>query len=204
MRVFVLNTGRCGSYTFARACEHMTNFTCAHEGRTHLLGEARFAYPDNHIEIDNRLAWLLGRLDQAHGDKAYYVHLTRDPAKVKASWARRFTVLSGIAPAYRDSILTDAARRTGITRQQAAADLVDTVTANIELFLKDKTNVMRIELERVEDFGRFWDWIGAEGSRDDAIAEWTRVHDTEVYRTPLKARVRDTFHRVARAVFPPR
>jgi hypothetical protein len=31
MHIFILNTGRCGSTTCARACQHMTNYTAAHE-----------------------------------------------------------------------------------------------------------------------------------------------------------------------------
>lgn len=87
MNVFILNAGRSGSKTFARACDHITNFTSAHESRSGLLGEGHFAYPDNHIESDNRLAWLLGRLDRKYGDRAFYVHLTRDVGPVAASWA---------------------------------------------------------------------------------------------------------------------
>ena len=59
-RVFVLCTGRCGSTTFARAAAHATNFTAKHESRTYKLGAQRLAYPDNHIEVDNRLAWWRG------------------------------------------------------------------------------------------------------------------------------------------------
>lgn len=36
------------------------------------------AYPPRHIEVDNRLAWFLGYLQEHHGHEAYYVHLTRD------------------------------------------------------------------------------------------------------------------------------
>jgi hypothetical protein len=35
MRVFVLNTGRCGSLTFTRACQaSISNYTAAHESRS--------------------------------------------------------------------------------------------------------------------------------------------------------------------------
>ena len=78
MNVFVLCTGRCGSTTFTRACEHINNYTSSHESRTQFLGAERFNYPTNHIEVDNRLSWLLGRLDNIYGNDAFYVHLTRD------------------------------------------------------------------------------------------------------------------------------
>jgi hypothetical protein len=76
--VFVLCTGRCGSLAFARACAHMTNYSCGHESRCSLLGAERLSYPSRHIEVDNRLAWLLGRLDETYGKDAFYVHLRRD------------------------------------------------------------------------------------------------------------------------------
>jgi hypothetical protein len=90
MNVFILNTGRCGSTTFVKACEHITNFTTAHESRMHLIGNQRLAYPDNHIEADNRLAWFLGRLEAAYGDRAIYVHLRRDPLKTARSFEKRY------------------------------------------------------------------------------------------------------------------
>ena len=68
--------------TLSRACGHLTNYTAAHESRTHLIGPARFDFGTNHIEIDNRLAWFTGRLEAAWGDRAAYVHLTREAEDV--------------------------------------------------------------------------------------------------------------------------
>lgn len=76
--VFVLCTGRCGSVTFAQAASHVTNASVGHETRSHMVGAARMAYPIGHIEVDNRLSWTLGRLDQAFGRDAFYVHLLRN------------------------------------------------------------------------------------------------------------------------------
>ena len=94
--VFVLCTGRCGSTTFDRACRHMTNWTAGHETRSHLTGPDRFAYPPRHIEADNRLSWMLGRLEQAYGADAAYVHLTRD-AEAVAVFAEQPRALLGSA-----------------------------------------------------------------------------------------------------------
>lgn len=204
MNVFVLCTGRCGSLTFTRACGHIENFTAAHESRVPLLGDDRLDFPDNHIEVDNRLAWFLGRLDDRWGDRAHYVHLTRDQELVAASWARRFHVLGGMATGYRDHILSGAARAVPISRAAAAADYVRTVNENIRLFLKDKTHVMNFALENAErDFPRFLDWIGARGDREAALAEWRHRHDTEIARTAPRQRMRDIRRRVSRAFFPP-
>ncbi len=175
--IFVLCTGRCGSMTLARACAHLTNYTSAHEGRTHALGDNRFAYPPQHIEIDNRLSWFLGRLDRTFGDNAAYVHLIRDPEQVARSYARRAN--QGILRAYRTTIVSRAARRNPQAKIiDFSRDYVDTVTENIAAFLRDKTHVMVIQLETLApDFDRFIDWIGATGDLDAARHELTILHN---------------------------
>jgi hypothetical protein len=46
------------------------------------------------------------------------------------------------------------------------------MNSNIELFLRDKPHVMRMQTETMkESFPRFWEWIGAEGDLDAALAE---------------------------------
>lgn len=169
MNVFVLNSGRCGSTTFIQACRHIDNFSAGHETRVQLIGEARLAYPDNHIEADNRLSWLLGRLDRAYGEAAWYVHLQREPEAAAASFARRAGF--GIMKAYREGILLDG--EPGQDALALAHDYLATVAANIALFLRDKPQVMAFRLEHAEDdFRRFWHWIGARGDLDAALAEW--------------------------------
>lgn len=60
MNVFVLTTGRSGSTTFYKACRHISNYTCGHESNWSLIGKERLNYPENHIEVDNHLVWMLG------------------------------------------------------------------------------------------------------------------------------------------------
>jgi hypothetical protein len=175
--VFVLCTGRCGSTTFAKAAAHATNFTAAHEARTHLTGPARFAYPFNHVEVDNRLAWNLGRLDQAYGDDAHYVHLLRDPAQVAQSFVSRQNY--GLIKAYRETILLNLVLRAPKTNKALiAADMIDTITSNITHFLRDKTKVMTVHLDSIDsDFPAFWHWIGATGDLTAAMGEWSVRHN---------------------------
>ncbi len=169
MNIFILNTGRCGSTTFIKACKHITNFTSAHESLDDAIGEQRLAYPDNHIEADNRLSWVLGRLDLKYGDSAFYVHLKRDIESTARSFARRNDY--GIMKAYRNGILQgDPNRHRAI---DLAHDYIDTVETNIQLFLKDKTHKMEFRLESAkEDFTRFWDFVGAQGNLEAAQREW--------------------------------
>lgn len=174
MNIFILNSGRCGSTTFIRACSHISNYSARHESRCGLIGTERLNYPANHIEADNRLSWLLGRLDQKYGDDAFYVHLRRARDGTAESFARRSEF--GIMQAYREGILL------GLQGEPAARDIaldyLATVEANIDCFLKDKTHKMVFRLEEAQaDFGDFWQRIAAEGNLPAALAEWQTRHN---------------------------
>ena len=175
MNVFVLCTGRCGSTTLIKACSHISNFTAAHESRSSRLGDERLAYADRHIEADNRLSWLLGRLDRAYGDDAYYVHLTRDVRKVAASFVKRYQ--QGIIKAYRgDGIILGVPEDSDPTR--VALDDCDTVDSNIRALLKDKSHRMDFRLEQWQnDFAAFGTWIGADLDLEAAMAEFRIRHN---------------------------
>lgn len=174
MNIFVLNSGRCGSTTFARACSHITNYSVGHESRACLPGADRLAYPEDHIEADNRLSWLLGRLDAAYGNDAFYVHLIREPDATARSFTRRESF--GIMKAYREGILMGG--QEGQSSYALAMDYLDTVQGNIELFLKDKDKKMVFRLENAPaDFSRFWQLAGATGDLQKALGEWGHAYN---------------------------
>jgi hypothetical protein len=169
MNVFILNSGRCGSTTFIKACRHITNYTAAHESLLSETGKNRLAYPPDHIEADNRLSWFLGRLDNKYADDAFYVHLKREPDAVAASFSRRIDF--GILKAYEQGILMHQQHQ--LSAHEIALDYIETVNSNIDLFLKDKSRKIDVAVESVEeDFADFWQLIGAEGELDKALAEW--------------------------------
>ncbi|MCK4833183.1 MAG: hypothetical protein KAT12_00360 [Gammaproteobacteria bacterium] len=169
MNVFILNSGRCGSTTFIKACQHITNYSAAHESLLKETGESRLDYPDNHIEADNRLSWLLGRLDNKYADDAFYVHLTRSESDVAASFSKRINF--GILRAYEQGILMHEQHQ--LPAQDIAKDYIETVDSNIEYFLRDKSHKMFISVETVKaDFTAFWKNIGAEGDLNEALKEW--------------------------------
>lgn len=177
MNVFVLNTGRCGSTTLIAACRHITNFTAAHESRAACLGDDRFAFAENHIVADNRLSWVLGRLDRAYGDEAYYVHLMRGREATAASFARRYH--GGVMRAYRKGILFEDAA--GKDPLDVCRDYCNTVNANIAHFLRDKSHTMTFQLESAkDDFQQFWEWIGAQGDLAKGVAKWDCQHNASV------------------------
>lgn len=178
MNVFVLCTGRCGSTTFIEAAKHIDNFTAAHESRTMFAGNERFSYPLNHIEADNRLSWLLGRLDLYIGADAYYVHLQRDLLATSQSFIHRWNY--GIMKAYHTEILMGADKIEKVKEEKLlyCMDYCETVNANITLFLRDKPHKMDFRLECAErDWRRFWNWIGAEGNQEKALNEWKIKHN---------------------------
>ena len=171
--IFVLCTGRCGSTTFIEACRHITNYTSGHETRSGLIGDERFAYPAFHIEADNRLSWLLGRLDKTYGDSAFYVHLTRDTVATAESFAKR---RGGIMAAYQgNGILMGCKEQDPLV---VAKDYIDTVNANVEHFLFNKNNKMSFSLESAkEDFIKFCELINAEVNLDVAFKEFEIKHN---------------------------
>ena len=174
MNVFVLNTGRCGSLTFIKACRHIDNYSAGHESRSTFTGERRLAYPDNHIEADNRLSWLLGRLHESYGDRAFYVHLRRQVQDTADSFVKRSGF--GIMQAYREGILMGGQPEQ--SRPELARDYIETVESNIRLFLHDKPNTMSFRLENApSDFHTFWNRIGAAGDLDGALGEWSVSHN---------------------------
>ena len=168
MNVFVLCTGRCGSVTFSKACEHIKNFTTGHETMAGKYPTLRLMYPANHIEVDNRLSWFLGRLDETYGDNAVYVHLMRNPNAVAQSLLKRWNM--GVVMSYRTGILARAGGKEDVA---ITLDFCDIVNSNIRLFLKDKTKKMEFRIETAKsDFQKFWWLIGAQGDLEVALNEF--------------------------------
>lgn len=192
MNVFVLGTGRCGTMTFAKACGHMTNFTASHESGRNRLGPFRFQYPANHIAVDYRLGWMLGRLDAYWGTRAFYVHLVRDPKATADSLVRLARLHRRSAKLVEAFDLPDwlnyasapvwahmhVQAQKMLELERSALDMVESKTADIAMFLKDKQHMV-VHVERAqEDFGEFWDVINAEGDKLAALAEWATKHNS--------------------------
>lgn len=168
MRVFVLCTGRCGSVTLVEALKTATNYTVEHESHWGQVMPHRIDFPDDHIEVDSRFAWVLGGLGERYPD-AFYVHLTRDRTKVAKSFNRRWanTTMRGYLA------LTNLPE--GIS---TALDYVEVVNGNIRHFLRGKES-HTIELGSDEGFRELWRRIGAEGDLDEALALWNKVHNSQ-------------------------
>lgn len=184
MNVFVLGTGRCGSTTFVKACSHIKNYSSGHETRAGEIGSKRLLYPEMHIEADNRLSWYLGRLDALYGKMPFYVHLYRDRDATAKSLASR-TDPGSIMRAYASGIVINPPGQTWPTNYAGesvdplsiAYDYIDTVTANIDLFLQDKVHLKFPMEEAKEWYPYFWHKINAEGNLSYALGEWDVKHN---------------------------
>ena len=174
MNIFVLCTGRCGSVTFTRACEHLDNYSSGHESKYNYFIPWRLQFPDNHIEADLRLAWYLGPLEDMYGQDAFYVHLTRDPALVAQSYTNKFYAKGkGQSRAWWEIV----ARPIDGFVEDAMRDMVSVVTLNIRAFLKDKEHMVMDISEGAEKFPEFCSRIDATGDMDAARAEFSIRHN---------------------------
>lgn len=168
MRVFVLCTGRCGSVTLSEALSVATNYDVGHESHWGHVLPHRIDFPDNHIEIDNRFAWILGPLGERYPE-ALYVHLMRKPSAVARSFNRRWA--NATMHGYRTLFSLDEGLPTAI-------DYVEVVNTNIRHFLHDKES-LELNMGSGDDFRTLWRKIGAEGNFDHALELWSKVHNSQ-------------------------
>ena len=180
MRVFVLGTGRCGTTTFIKACEHFGNYTAAHESRVRLIGAQRLDYPDGHIEADNRMSWLLGTLAQRFdGSDVLYVHLRRDRDEVIESFRRRWDAghRTSIIRAFAHGIVMRASDWPEEDITLVCGHYVDVVTANIDQFLQGRPSLELWLHELHDTFPEFAGRIGATGDLGAAMGELGTRHN---------------------------
>lgn len=174
MNVFVLTTGRTASTSFMKACNYLTNYTSGHETLCRMVGDERLMYPENHIEVDNRLSFHLGGLDKKYGNDALYVHLLRDPNKVAKSYNQRWHGFHSIMTGFTQSIkYLKVKNLTEVQKYDLCAEYIKVTNDNIDLFLKDKNKSIKINVENIaEDFKIFWNFINGEGDIEGALKEF--------------------------------
>lgn len=181
MRVFVLCTGRCGSLTFAKACGHLTNFTAGHETGLTSVGSDFLRYPDQHIEVDNRLVWMLGLLEQGYGDDSTrYLWLRRRTPEVVDSQAARIRKHRSMVYGFGQNVLR-LTKPVEVDAHDVAHRMVQVIESNLRDFLYQSRFCTRWMSGFIEDatdwFGRFAAWIGADGDLDAARRELTIHHN---------------------------
>lgn len=173
MNVFILCTGRCGSTTIIKACNHITNYSNGHETLSRNVGTQRLAYPNNHIEADNRLSWFLGELESKYGDRPYYVHLIREKNATVNSFNKRWSGQVSIIKAFCEGLLMKPVEELSEDeRLEVCEYYYDTVNKNISNFLINKSKTLTIKLESIgKGFKALWNKIEAEGNLDKALDE---------------------------------
>lgn len=182
MKVAVLTAGRSGSMSLFHACQHIQNFSAGHDTREGALASKRAVLTDNHIEIDTRFAWMLGRLGEQNPDDTHYVFLTRDARAVATSYNRRWQNRKGIMRGYCETILQRDKPKESL---DVALDLVQTTEANIRTFLKDRPHsVIRLESWE-DDLEAFFQAIGAEVDLDAAKAAFAQRHNASGRTSPV-------------------
>lgn len=181
MNVFVLNPGRCGSLTFFKACQHITNFSCGHETKTSHHGQERFVFPENHIEIDNRLSWFLGSLARNYDDRdVFYVKLVRDSEKIAKSWLKRWNTINFSLTMIKHFAHGVIMRSDAYTEDQmldVCHYYVQTVYDNIDEFIKTRRHMTVFLEDGGHTFSKFLTEINASGDLDFARKTWGIVHN---------------------------
>lgn len=171
MRVFVVGTGRCGSVSFAVACKHITNFTAAHETDNYEM-----VYPERHIEVNAMLRVPMPILMERYPD-AWFVHLVRDRSACVPSLA----ALAGgeVVQCYGRLCRTIVPDH----RRAEAEAYYDWENASIRAMLRGWKNSMTFRLEdRLSDWPRFWQWVGAEGDYEASLKSWETPRNTREER----------------------
>jgi hypothetical protein len=122
---------------------------------------------------------MLGAIDSQYGNEAFYVHLKRNKAEVVKSWNERWNYSFSNIRAFTEGVLSNVPELLTDAEKQIIGEMhYDVVNANIELFLRDKSNILTVRLEEIEsDFPRFWEAIGAEGDFNAAMAEFKVKHN---------------------------
>ena len=113
--------------------------------------------------------------------RALYVHLRRDVDATARSFEARWGM--GIIRAFAQTIIAHPEKWPDEERLAVCREYVQTVTANIELFLRDKPSTMTAWLDDYETwFPDLWRRIEGEGDLDAALAEFAIRHNETAHR----------------------
>lgn len=181
MRIFVLTTGRTASTTFSKACSHFEGMTASHESKAGKI-KGRLDYPDNHVEIDNRLVWFLSSLEKIYKtEDTFYVYLKRDKEEVIKSYIKRWYVKSSIVRGMFNNILMCEGHASYSEKYQSCELYVDTVEDAIESFGARNKNYAVVSLGNIkEDFSNFVTQAGVRCDLEKALSEFdTKTNENQ-------------------------
>lgn len=170
MRIFVLTAGRTASTTFSNACGSIKGMSSGHETNAGVV-EGRLEYPENHIEVDNRLIWFLPMLEEKYNEDVIYVYLKRSPSEVAKSYKKRWYVNCSVVRAFFNNILMAERIPTDVEKDKACELYAHLADKTIEHFLSGKDNKYVVNVESLEDdFLGFIESVGFDFDKDAAIS----------------------------------
>lgn len=158
-QIFVVGTGRCGTTTFARACENARNRTVGHEtcaGKVY-----SFEYPQKHIEVDAPLVFRMNDLRRLNPG-CRFVHLIRTDRAACIESMVRYDPEICRAFGWMVYHFAECDALTG------AAALYDTITR-----IPKGNDVLTVSLESIkENWSKCWEWMGCEGDFIKSLETW--------------------------------
>jgi hypothetical protein len=165
MRIFVIGTGRCGTVTFSKACQHITNYTSGHETTGRLPIKEKLTYPDNHIEIDPSLSYFIPLLREKYPD-ALFVHLQRERESCVDSLMKRQSLYS-----YAGFHLRAHHTECSKNMRLIAEIYYDNTNELIKKILNENRIFIPLEMIDICFSLDFWVVIEAEGNKEKALSE---------------------------------
>lgn len=171
MRVFVTGTGRCGSVSFREACRYADNYRTGHETRCGLL-----EYPDWFIEVNPQLRCCIPTIIGKYPE-AKWVHLVRRPEDCIPSLARlgHGSVMRAYESLHRSVMQTNDLSDIAFRYYWAENDTIEAVLNH----MLPETQRLTMRLETIqEQWGYFWEWIGAVGNFEASCMAWDVKRNT--------------------------
>ena len=168
MRVFVVSTGRCGSTTFSKACQFISNYTVAHQWHHGQVGN--YEYPDDHIEVDPRLSYSLPLLIEKY-PTAKYIHLQRERESCIKSLSKRKS--TGFFMRFHFGAIDKNLQKGAEVYYDITNSLINKILlgANSQTIHVWLENLISLDYEN-NDWQKIWNFIKAQGNFKDSLAQW--------------------------------
>lgn len=173
--VFVTGIGRCGTYSFMKACEFFTNYNTGHETPT-----SRFEYGDDWIEVSPHIRHCIREIVVKYPE-AKWIHLLREREDNVVSL---MNLEEGkIMMCYRElrpsSIIPDTLRNTAEIYYRDENRIIED---QLKLYVPP-VNQMQMKLDSIKpQWKSFMEFVGAEGSFEDSVNSWNTPYNTTAQR----------------------
>lgn len=140
--IFIISPGRTATYAMSKAFSNVSDYTCAHESRVGFFNDQRINYPDNHIELDNRLSFYLPQLTRKYSKKnSLLVIVNRDRNSIAKSYNKRWRKIN-IMKAFSQGIHMNDLQSNNI---DVCLAYVNYIYETIDYFKPQWDNVLEIE-----------------------------------------------------------